>query len=244
MFAENTEYEILTPSGWRDFRGITSVDKKVTYKLTLENLSTVSATAGHFFFINNKKIKLHELKTGDYIDTIDGLVKIINIEENASSTVFDIVEVNEELHRFIVNSCFITKNCDEFAFVPPNVASEFWTSISPTLATGGKAIITSTPNSDEDQFAQIWKEANYRFDEFGNDTDVGKNGFFPFRAFWSEHPERDEKWANTERSRIGEERFRREHDCLAHNSLITLQDKSGKIFTISIGDYYNMCQTQ
>jgi hypothetical protein len=31
---------------------------------------------------------------------------------------------------------------DEFAFVPPNVATEFWTSISPTLATGGKAIIT------------------------------------------------------------------------------------------------------
>ena len=102
---------------------------------------------------------------------------------------------------------------DEFAFVRPSIAKEFWTSITPTLSTGGKAIITSTPNSDEDQFAQIWKEANYKFDEFGNNTDVGKNGFFPFRAFWKEHPERDEKWANTERSRIGEERFRREHDC-------------------------------
>ena len=40
--------------------------------------------------------------------------------------------------------------CDEFAFVRPTIAKEFWTSISPTLATGGKAIITSTPNSDED----------------------------------------------------------------------------------------------
>jgi len=102
---------------------------------------------------------------------------------------------------------------DEFAFVPPNVATEFWTSISPTLATGGKAIITSTPNSDEDQFAQIWKEANYRFDEHGNQAKIGRNGFFPFKAHWSEHPERDEKWAEVERSRIGEERFRREHDC-------------------------------
>jgi hypothetical protein len=93
------------------------------------------------------------------------------------------------------------------------VASEFWTSISPTLATGGKAIITSTPNSDEDQFAQIWKEANYKFDEFGEEQRVGRNGFFPFRAFWHEHPDRDEEWAATERSRIGEERFKREHDC-------------------------------
>ena len=102
---------------------------------------------------------------------------------------------------------------DEFAFVEPNIAVEFWTSISPTLATGGKAIITSTPNSDEDQFANIWKEANHRFDEFGNEQTLGKNGFFPFRAYWSEHPDRDENWANEERSRIGEERFRREHDC-------------------------------
>jgi hypothetical protein len=102
---------------------------------------------------------------------------------------------------------------DEFAFVEPNIAVEFWTSISPTLATGGKAIITSTPNSDEDQFANIWKEANHKFDEFGNEQTVGRNGFFPFRAYWNEHPDRDENWANEERSRIGEERFRREHDC-------------------------------
>lgn len=102
---------------------------------------------------------------------------------------------------------------DEFAFVPPNVATEFWTSISPTLATGGKAILTSTPNSDEDQFALIWKEANMKFDEYGNEQEVGRNGFFPFRARWDEHPERDEKWAAEERSRIGEERFRREHQC-------------------------------
>ena len=102
---------------------------------------------------------------------------------------------------------------DEFAFVEPNIATEFWTSISPTLATGGKAIITSTPNSDEDQFANIWKEANHKFDEFGNEQTLGRNGFFPFRAYWNEHPDRDENWANEERSRIGEERFKREHDC-------------------------------
>jgi len=102
---------------------------------------------------------------------------------------------------------------DEFAFVEPNIATEFWTSISPTLATGGKAIITSTPNSDEDQFATIWKEANNKFDEYGNEQTLGRNGFFPFRAYWNEHPDRDEAWANEERSRIGEERFRREHDC-------------------------------
>ena len=57
--------------------------------------------------------------------------------------------------------------CDEFAFVNPSIADEFWTSISPTLATGGRAIITSTPNSDEDTFAIIWKESQNKFDEEG-----------------------------------------------------------------------------
>jgi hypothetical protein len=123
---------------------------------------------------------------------------------------------------------------DEFAYVEPNIAVEFWTSISPTLATGGKAIITSTPNSDEDQFSFIWKEANKRLDEFGNTTDVGKNGFYPFMAIWNQHPERDEKWANEERSRVGEERFRREHQCefLVFDetliSSIKLSDMEGK----------------
>ena len=113
---------------------------------------------------------------------------------------------------------------DEFAFVRPTIASEFWTSITPTLSTGGKAIITSTPNSDEDQFALIWKQANKTEDEFGNQTDVGVNGFRAYRAYWSEHPERDETWAREMRAQLGDERFRREMDCefiIADETLIS-----------------------
>ena len=102
---------------------------------------------------------------------------------------------------------------DEFAFVRPTIATEFWTSISPTLSTGGKAIITSTPNSDEDQFALLWKGANRCEDEYGNPTEVGQNGFRAFRAFWHEHPDRNETWAQQQRAALGTERFRREHDC-------------------------------
>ena len=102
---------------------------------------------------------------------------------------------------------------DEFAFVQPNIAEEFWTSISPTLATGGRAILTSTPNSDEDTFATIWKQAEDKFDEHGNEQDVGRNGFHSFRATWDEHPDRDDEWQDAEIGRIGEEKFRREYGC-------------------------------
>jgi hypothetical protein len=103
--------------------------------------------------------------------------------------------------------------CDEFAFVRPTIASEFWTAIAPTLATGGKCIITSTPNSDEDQFALIWRGANHRFDEYGNETELGVNGFRAYRSRWQEHPDRDDKWADGMRAQLGEERFRREMEC-------------------------------
>ena len=102
---------------------------------------------------------------------------------------------------------------DEFAFVRPTIAKEFWTSISPTLATGGKAIITSTPNLDDDQFAIIWSGANKQLDNYGNETDVGINGFRPYKALWHQHPDRDKQWAVEEEARVGKERFLREHEC-------------------------------
>ena len=121
---------------------------------------------------------------------------------------------------------------DEFAFVRPSIAREFWTSITPTLATGGKAIITSTPNSDEDQFAFIWKGANKTEDEFGNTTELGINGFRAYRASWDEQPGRDQKWADEMKAQLGEDRFRREIGCefiiadetlINPNTLIELQ---------------------
>jgi hypothetical protein len=122
---------------------------------------------------------------------------------------------------------------DEFAFVRPSIAELFWTSITPTLSTGGKAIITSTPNSDEDQFALIWKLANKCEDAYGNETELGVNGFRAYRAYWHEQPGRDDKWAAEMRAQLGEDRFRREIGCefiIADETLIspsTLVDLEG-----------------
>jgi len=211
MFVENNEYEILTPTGWKDFRGVSCAGEKITYNIVTDN-NSINATLGHYFFINNERRKVADLLVGDIIETNNTHEKIISITENPSSVVYDIIEVDEDNHKFIANN-ITTKNCDEFAFVPPNIAIEFWTSISPTLATGGRAIITSTPNSDEDTFATIWKEAENKFDEYGNEGTVGENGFHSFTVAWNEHPDRDEEWKKAETGRIGEERFRREYGC-------------------------------
>jgi hypothetical protein len=63
---------------------------------------------------------------------------------------------------------------DEFAYVPPNISEGLWTSIFPTI-TGSKdcrCILTSTANTDEDKFAQIW--FNSRQSRFSADTSYTK----------------------------------------------------------------------
>ena len=104
---------------------------------------------------------------------------------------------------------------DEFSFVKKRIAEEFWTSISPSLSTGGKCIICSTPNSDEDKFAEIWNGATNTIDEWGNEIPggVGRNDFKAFTCHYSEVPGRDETWATKERNKVGADKFSREFEC-------------------------------
>lgn len=104
---------------------------------------------------------------------------------------------------------------DEFAFVRPTIATEFWTAMQPTLSTGGDCIITSTPNNDEDQFAQIWFAARNTVDENGEDIPggVGRNGFKSILVKWDEHPERDAVFEKKFRGMLGDDKFDREFNC-------------------------------
>lgn len=213
MFAENNDYEILTPTGWQDFRGLTRVEGKQTFRITIQDGNFVEATAGHHFFVNGNKVTVSNLKVNDLIDTVTGPQQITSIEPLQNATVYDVIAVSDTKHQFIVNVSFLSSNCDEYSYVRPSIAQEFWTSILPTLSTGGRAIITSTPNSDEDQFAQLWYGAMNTEDEFGNKTDIGKNGFKSYLAIWSQHPERDEKWEAEQRASLGDEKFDREMAC-------------------------------
>lgn len=212
VYVPNTDYEILTPNGWEHFDGIflNQDANKAARRLCFSDNTSITATLGHRFFQNEQEIQVVNLVVGDCLDSDSGAKKIVFIEDTVLSDTYEIF--NATNHVIIANKIY-SHQCDEFAFVRPTIAREFWTSISPTLATGGKCIITSTPNSDEDQFAFLWKGANKCQDEFGNDTELGVNGFRAFRSYWNEHPERDEGWATEQRQQLGEDRFRREMMC-------------------------------
>ena len=106
---------------------------------------------------------------------------------------------------------------DEFAFVDAGMATEFWTSLSPTLSTGGSCIITSTPNSEIDQFAQIWREANKTVDEYGVEriSGLGENDFKAFTINWKEvpRPEDHGEFERKMRAQLGDDRWEREFLC-------------------------------
>ena len=212
QYAKNINYEIWTPHGWEEFDGVflNQNANKSSCKITLEHGLSITATEDHVFFINKIETKVKDLAVGIQLDTEDGPCVILSID---NCVLEDTYEIFNATNHVIIANKIQSHQCDEFAFVRPGIAKEFWTSISPTLATGGKAIITSTPNSDEDQFALLWKGANKCEDEFGTPTDLGINGFKAYRSYWNEHPERDEKWAAEQRAQLGEDRFRREMCC-------------------------------
>ena len=211
-YQSNAIYEILTPSGWEDFEGIVFNENanKTSRVIEFEDSTSITATIEHRFFINKIEIKVADIQVGNFLDSIAGPLKITGIIDTILPHTFEIF--NATNHVIIANEIH-SHQCDEFAFVRPTIGREFWTSIAPTLATGGKCIITSTPNSDEDQFATIWKGANKCVDQYGNATPLGINGFKSFQSYWQEHPDRDDAWAEEMKAQLGEDRFRREMNC-------------------------------
>lgn len=93
---------------------------------------------------------------------------------------------------------------DEFAFVPPNIAEDFFSSVYPTISSGktSKVVIVSTPNG-MNAFYKLWKDAK-----------AGRNNYRTVEAFWHQVPGRDQKWvAETKRSLQSERQWIAEYEC-------------------------------
>lgn len=101
---------------------------------------------------------------------------------------------------------------DEFAFVPANIANEFFNSVYPVISSGisTKIIIVSTPNG-MNLFYKLWMDAIAK-----------KNGYKTFSIHWSMVPGRDEKWKEETIKNTSLEQFRQEFECEFLGSTNTL----------------------
>ncbi len=91
---------------------------------------------------------------------------------------------------------------DEFAFVPSNIATDFFTSVYPVITAGTKTkiIIVSTPNG-MNLFYKIWTDAINK-----------KNNYTPFEVHWSMVPGRDEAWKEETIRNTSEHQFKQEFE--------------------------------
>ena len=101
---------------------------------------------------------------------------------------------------------------DEFAFVPANIAEQFFSSVYPTISSGQKTkmIIVSTPHG-MNMFYKLWVDSQNK-----------KNEYIPIEVHWSEVPGRDEAWKEQTIRNTSAEQFQQEFECDFLGSVDTL----------------------
>ena len=114
---------------------------------------------------------------------------------------------------------------DEFAFVPANIAEQFFSAVYPTISSGQKTkmIIVSTPYG-MNQFYKLWTDAENK-----------RNDYVPIEVHWSEVPGRDEAWKDATIRNTSPEQFQQEFECEFLGSVNTLINPS-KIKTLAYMD--------
>ena len=101
---------------------------------------------------------------------------------------------------------------DEFAFIPNNIADQFFASVYPTISSGKstKVIIVSTPHG-MNHFYRMWHDAERK-----------RNEYVPVEVHWSEVPGRDQKWKQQTIANTSEQQFKVEFECEFLGSVDTL----------------------
>ena len=100
---------------------------------------------------------------------------------------------------------------DEAAFI--DGIGEIWASAQQTLATGGGAIVLSTPYGTGNWFHQTWVKALN-----------SENDFVPIKLPWDVHPERDNVWFEREKQNMNPREIAQEYECdflASGNNVIT-----------------------
>ena len=131
-----------------------------------------------------------------------------NIELENGSKIFAYATSASGVRGGTYNLVFL----DEFAFVPHNMAQEFFQSTYPVISSGqtSKVIIVSTPNG-LNLFYKMWVDAEEH-----------RSTYKPLEVHWSMVPGRDEAWKEETIRNTSEEQFRVEFETEFVGSSATL----------------------
>jgi hypothetical protein len=94
---------------------------------------------------------------------------------------------------------------DEAAFI--DSIDKIYTSIKPTISTGGSIIALSSPNGVNNWFHKTYTKA--LLSEVNDDG----NMFHPIELKWDVHPDRDEEWFRKEKAAMSSREIAQEYEC-------------------------------
>lgn len=220
---KNSDYEILTPAGFSHFDGVNKKEVNVIFQITFNDTSYIRCTENHLIKISPTDfLEACHLQPGD--ELVNGKIVSKITYETGSFVVFD--PINVELNNEYYSNDIVSHNC---AFIS-NV-EDIWISAQQTLATGGGAIILSTPNGTGNFFHKTWVDA---------ETNPNSR-FNPIKLHWTVHPERDQIWRDRQDELLGTKGAAQECDCIWGESTVTVKDKlTGEIFNITLKDLYDL----
>ena len=119
---KNTQFEILTDEGFKDFKGLIVGKNKDRVKLTFTDGISLICTPKHKI-VKPEVSKFIYAKDCNIGDVVYGDKQIKGIEEYSSEDlVYEIFHVSDN-HRFFVNK-ILSKNClivDEMAFIAEHI---------------------------------------------------------------------------------------------------------------------------
>lgn len=106
------EYKILTPDGFKGFRGIEKKKKNEYLTIELSNGEVIDCSLNHLFISNGKEKLASTLDFYDIIDTVDGEQVVVNNIRYTGKEIdlYDIIGVDDN-NLYIVDGV-ISHNCD------------------------------------------------------------------------------------------------------------------------------------
>ena len=188
-FKKIDEWEVLTPNGWSDIEGVSKIQKPSYIKIIFNNNSWIKCSNNHKLkLLNGEFIYAKDIKRGMEFEGKNKTSFIVKSTRKINKKIYLYDLNNVKKNNEFYSNDIISHNC---ALIDD--AGDLWSSASPTLSTGGRSILLSTPRGVGSFFHKMWQGA-----EENNNGTVGTNGFHPIKLPWNLHPDRDDTWREVE----------------------------------------------
>ena len=225
VYNENPEnWEILTDKGWKSFSGVIKKEETKCVKITFDDETDLICSEDHEIMTISGAFVLAKKSRYKKIYSENGFKKVISVKKFKNQDTYDVTDVDGG--RYYTNSV-ISHNC--------NMLEEFWSSVYPIISSSKKSkiIVASTPKDTSGLLYKLYDGSIKQTNNWSN-----------MKVLWNDVPDRDEKWRRETIAALGDESiFRREFECVAGETIVTILNLENEETQITIEEFFNINYT-